>query len=506
MTFSNVVSKSFASNLTTGTTVTFSPGVNIVAGSTIVVAWAAPFSAIDASSVVDNSVQAGVANVYTRRAVRTSGATLKGGTAYCAKTTRLILAANTITITLNASTNLRSGVMQAWLGGNGNPVLGANTGGVDNDSTSPVASPSFTPNHVNALVVAAQFYWNNTSATAPGISAANPSAIVTVHSAGTASATDTTLCSSPNIGSVSPFIPTISYSIMTNGCTDVINFTDVGGTVFPKSLTGAANFTGSPTRPKVVMQRKPPVALISFSGARGATPTARLISSVLRPVGALASPSTRFRALTGSVLAPTGTVTTATAYLRTLAAAVFAPTGAQTRVKAVSKAISGALSFVGAQTHIAAKVNTASFTPTGALSKLQTLGRTLTGALSFTTSINRLTSHKLSAAIETFAGMVAASQRPPFTGTFRPTGATTHGVQQRTLFAALNFSGRDPIKATTRLLVSSLIASGVMHTQYLPPVGPTPPGGGGYGALMSDAHFQRYKVAAAWRGVKRVKA
>lgn len=32
-----------------------------------------------------------------------------------------------------------------------------------------------------------------------------------------------------------------------------------------------------------------------------------------------------------------------------------------------------------------------------------------------------------------------------------------------------------------------------------------PPGGGGFGALMSDAHFERYEVAGKWQRVKRVK-
>ena len=31
------------------------------------------------------------------------------------------------------------------------------------------------------------------------------------------------------------------------------------------------------------------------------------------------------------------------------------------------------------------------------------------------------------------------------------------------------------------------------------------PGGGGHGAVMSNAFFERYEVAGKWRGVKRVK-
>lgn len=275
------------------------------------------------------------------------------------------------------------------------------------------------------------------------------------------------------------------------------------GTVFSKSITGSAQFVG--IRPKVAAQRKLP-ALLSFSGSEVAHPTARRVTASFTPSGSLARQLSLFRTLTG-VLSFSGARTAATAYVRSLVGASITPVGAQTRIKAVSKSVSGALSFVGAQTRVAQKLFTAIFQPVGVATRIATMSRTLASAsLAFSGALKRKTNRTLTGAAQ-YVGMVITSiGGSHLTASFRPTGApVTHGLPARTLFAG--FQATSTIaRFTSRQLVSSLIASGVMHTQYLPPTPPPFPGGGGFGALMSDAHFQRYQVDGKWRGVKRVRA
>lgn len=90
-------------------------------------------------------------------------------------------------------------------------------------------------------------------------------------------------------------------------------------------------------------------------------------------------------------------------------------------------------------------------------------------------------------------GMVASSSRGALSAVFRPVGSVAHGLPARTLSAALTFVGSTPVRAMTRLLVSSLVASGVLHTRYIPPVALPLPGGGGFGMPMPDSFFTRYK-------------
>lgn len=289
----------------------------------------------------------------------------------------------------------------------------------------------------------------------------------------------------------------------TQGWTAIILvYTAAAGTLFTKSITGSAQFAG--VRPKVAMSTTR-VGVLSFSGAEVSHPTARLVAGGFAPSGVLARQLSLFRTLTGA-LSFSGARTAATAYARSLVGAVFTPTGVNTRVKAVSKAVSGALSFVGASTRLPAKVLTGTFTPSGALNRVLSLARTVTGALSFAGSVKRSTSHKLVASAQ-YVGMVITSQGAThLTAIFRPTGApVTHGLPARTLFAGLQIT-TSLARLTSRQLVSSLVAAGVIHTQYLPPTPPPFPGGGGFGAVMSDSFFQRYKVDGKWRGVKRVRA
>lgn len=503
MTFSNGGSQTFHSDASSGTTLTFVPGVTIPAGSTITIGWAAPGS-VQTSACADNSVQAGTANAYTRRTAVTSGATLKGGLVHCTKTTRAILAANTITLTLNASVTRRTGVMQWWLPSNSNPVIGANTSQNNGDTTSPVALPALTPDNLHSLVVVGQFWWNGASTGVSGAGSANPSATLGVHSSGPSTAIEVTMCTTPDINSVAAFTPTLSYTTITNGCADAINFTDIAsGTLFTKSLTGSMGFSSTAARPKIVMQRKQPLAVFAPTGAITSHPTARRVTATFTPTGTITRQLALARTLTAT-LNFSGAVTSATARLRTLVGATFHPTGVFSSIKSVSKSVSGALSFSGSQTRLPAKVITGSFQPTGSISKQSTLTRTLTGSLSFAGALNRLTSRRLTGAAQ-FVGMVITSAKTSqFFASFRPTGTVTHGLPARTLFASLALTG-SIARFTSRNLFASLVASGVIHTQYLPPVPPSQPGGGGFGALMSDAHFQRYRVASAWRGVKRVK-
>jgi hypothetical protein len=273
------------------------------------------------------------------------------------------------------------------------------------------------------------------------------------------------------------------------------------GTLFTKSVTGSAQFAG--VRPKVAMSTTR-AGVLSFAGSEVAHPTGRKVTASFTPSGALARQLSLLRTLAGA-LSFTGTRTALTAYARTLVGAAFQPTGVNTRIKAVSKALTGALSFTGAFARFPLKALTALLTPVGLLTRTISLTRTLTATVAFVGSLKRSTIRRLVAATQASGAVIASLGVTHLFATLRPTGTVSNGLPARTLFAG--FQATSSIaRFTTRRLVSSLIASGVMHTQYLPPAPPGAPGGGGYGALMSDAHFQRYQVANAWRGVKRVKA
>jgi hypothetical protein len=274
------------------------------------------------------------------------------------------------------------------------------------------------------------------------------------------------------------------------------------GTLFTKSVTGSAQFAG--VRPKIATQTKR-VGVLTFAGSEVAHPTARRVTGSFAPTSVLARQLSLLRTLTGA-LSFSGARTQVTAYVRTLVGAVFQPTGVNTRIKAVSKAVSGALTFVGSISRFPMKTLTVSFTPAGVLNRSLSLVRTVTGAFTPNGALHRLTIRKLPGSVANFvAAFSTAAHSGQLTASFRPTGTVTNTFAGRMVSASLTLAG-DLGRDMTRLLVSSLIASSVIHTQYLPPVAPGSPGGGGYGALMSDAHFQRYRVASAWRNVKRVKA
>lgn len=273
------------------------------------------------------------------------------------------------------------------------------------------------------------------------------------------------------------------------------------GTLFTKSISGGLTFAGS--APKKAVGHRVTAAVFTPVGTRTSSPKGRLVTGSFAPAGSVSKQQSLVRTLVGAVLAPVGGLSRLTS--RSLVGAVFHPTGVRSAIKSVSQAVSGALSFSGSRSALPAKSVSGSYAPTGSLSRVGTFARLLSAASFTPTGVMgpRAINHKLSGALS-FVGIVASSSRGALTAIFRPTGVATHGVQQRTLFASLSFTTSLP-RQVTRFLFASLIASAVIHTRYIPPPGVSPPGGGGFGALMADSHFQRYQVAKAWRHMKRVK-
>lgn len=258
------------------------------------------------------------------------------------------------------------------------------------------------------------------------------------------------------------------------------------GTVYTQSLSASMGFSGA--LPQRATTRRLTGAL-SFSGAVTRSPNGRVLTGTFTPTGSLSQQQSLVRTLVGATFQPVGALHRMTS--RGLAAGL-TPTGALTSIKSVSKALSGSFSFSGALGRAPSKQLSASFTPAGGLTFTKALHIMLDGAVFQPVgALSRLTNRKL-AGVFAPVGMIASSSRNAFTAVFRPTGTVTHGVQQRTLTAVFAPVGGLSRK-TSRLLVASLIASGTLHTQYLPPGGPLPPGGGGYGQPMPDSFFTRYK-------------
>lgn len=477
----------------TGTTLAVTGFGSTLPVGTLIVLGVTNNAGAGVTTCVDNSTQAGTANSYTIRTRVASGSSTMQ-VVWCVLT-RSLLSTDSITVTMGSASRRAMRVM-AFSGA-------AATSPIDKTaSASTVASPlTVGPTAVLAqtgeLAVCMRGWVGG--AVASGFADSSGFTALSTSSGGVTPRVEAVEAYKLGVGTAA-VTDSMTFTSMTGVSGELLTFKPVGGTAFNKSVSGAVSFVG--VRPVMGVQRKVP-SVLSFSGAEVAHPTARKVTGALSFSGGLTPNQILLRTLT-AVLHPTGALSTATAYVRSLVGAVLHPTGAISSIKAVSKSVSGALSFVGSQSHQDRKALTGTLTPTGSLARALTLLRTLTASVGFSGSVSRRAGLPFSAALS-WVGMVSTSAKTSqFFASFHPTGTVTHGLPMRTLFAALNTTAT-LARFTTRQLVASLVASGVMHTQYIPPVPAGEPGGGGYGALMSDAHFRRYNVASAWRGVKRVK-
>lgn len=120
------------------------PSSTIPAGSTVIGVWACNAAGESVSSIVDNSTQAGAANVYASVSPIATGTTLGMGVFYCLKTTRAILATDTINITIGLSASKRVAICNAFTASNGNAAFNNNWVGLTQSATvSPVTTPAF---------------------------------------------------------------------------------------------------------------------------------------------------------------------------------------------------------------------------------------------------------------------------------------------------------------------------------------------------------------------------
>lgn len=470
----------------------------VPAGSLIVMGFSNS-GAANVTAASDNSTQAGAANAYTIRArLATNPASIQ--VIWC-MTTRALLTTDTITLTHDSNSRRATRILVFSGVATSSPL--------DQSATAGATVGALTVGPTGALAATGEVaidmvgWFGGT--TASGAADTSGYTLSRTSSGGLTNTVEAISTFKLNVG-VAAESDSMSFSSFTAVRGELLTFKAIPtGTLFTKSVSGAASFAGSATRPKVVVARKQPLAVMAATGVVVSHPTGRLVAGVFAPVGSTTRQATLARTLSSAALSFSGAVSTATARLRSLVGAVFAPTGTQTRIKAVSKSVSGALSFVGSQTHVESKQLAGVFAPVGVLGRALSLLRTVTAGLAPVGALSRFTSRKVTGTAS-WVGMVITNQAAThLAAVFRPTGAVTHGLPARTLFAALAATG-SVARFTTRSLVSSLVASGVIHTQYIPPTAPTPPGGGGFGALMSDGFFARYQVDAKWRAVKRVKA
>lgn len=121
------------------------PSSTIPAGSLVVGTWSCDVAGESASSIVDNSTQAGAANVYTQVTPTASGTSLSTGMFFCLKTTRAILATDTINITISLSSSRRVAWVNAFTPSNGNAAFNNNWKALTQAATvSPVTTGAFT--------------------------------------------------------------------------------------------------------------------------------------------------------------------------------------------------------------------------------------------------------------------------------------------------------------------------------------------------------------------------
>lgn len=453
------------------------------------------------ATCVDNSANAGAANVWTQDALNSSASSVNLWV-FRSNLTRSLSTTTTITITFSASVARRAAVCfstHGWV----TPAAVERTAQAFG-TASPVSTGTTTATSKPDEFVLAAYALSTTSAAVSytDTGGMTKGAIATAFSVSIAKCA-TYAWKETSATGVQAGSGTISSSGLSSWAGVVLTYpAAASGTLFTKTVTGAVSFSG--IRPGVAMQTKR-TGVLAFSGSEVSHPTGRLVTGVFAPAGSLARQSSLARTL-AAALTFSGSRSAATAYARTLVGGVLHPTGVMTTVKAVSKAVSGALSFSGSQSHQARKALTGAFTPTGSLARALALLRTITASFAPTATLSKLTNRRFSGAASWVGMVVTSAKTSQFFATLRPTGSVTNGLPARTFFAVFQPVGNARIRTTFRLLTSALIASGVMHTQYLPPIPAGEPGGGGYGALMDDSHFKRYRVTGAWQNVKRVKA
>jgi hypothetical protein len=121
------------------------PSSTIPVGSLVVGTWTCDAASNSASAISDNSTQPGAANVYTQVTPTASGTSLTTGLFFCLKTTRAILATDTINITISLSASRRAAWVNAFTPSNGNANFNNNWMALTQSATvSPVTTGSFT--------------------------------------------------------------------------------------------------------------------------------------------------------------------------------------------------------------------------------------------------------------------------------------------------------------------------------------------------------------------------
>lgn len=211
-----------------GVIIAFSPSVDIEVGDTIVMGWDVNNALTGVLTCVDNSTQAGAANVYVPRAER-SGTAFSAGTCYILATTRKILTTDVITITVDAGTpTRRTGQMMAVTAANGNPRFELQVG-TTADSTSPVLLPS-TPTLYTANSFVCLFNFWKGGAVASGISAVTPAGTAIpgggALSGGITTRVETNAYYILDTASNAAITPTASYTTITMAHAEMLVFSD----------------------------------------------------------------------------------------------------------------------------------------------------------------------------------------------------------------------------------------------------------------------------------------
>lgn len=252
-----VAGAKFAASVS-GTTITLSPSATINVGDVILIEIAIN-AASGATACTDNSTQAGTANAYTRRTVRT-GTTFGYQTIWCIAT-RSILTTDTITITV-ASTSRRAATMTAFRPSNGNAQFVSSPSGVTNDTTSPVDFPATGVLGASDYLVWVGSGWKGavTSAgTAYGAFAGVPwrSSVVTwsSNSGGSTTCVQTDAIWAVNIGSTASITVQITYTSITSAGGEVLLFSDVP-TATQTPVSATVNVAATPSMSQQVGMTK----------------------------------------------------------------------------------------------------------------------------------------------------------------------------------------------------------------------------------------------------------
>lgn len=207
-----------------------SPTSTIPVGSLVVGVIACNNNTLAASSLADNSTQAGAANSYVIGTPQGSGVGLSLCVWYCLKTTRAILVTDTITFTQGTAATRRAGTFNAWTPSNSNPVLDVSVGTANsgNVTTSPVSVT--VPANNDGAGVGIELSARGHSATGvSGYSHTAPAgwtAGVRVQSPSTAPVIEVGVTWKDNLAGSAGFTDTATYTALTNAFHNVRVFDD----------------------------------------------------------------------------------------------------------------------------------------------------------------------------------------------------------------------------------------------------------------------------------------